>query len=283
MPELAEIEHLRQTLEPHIVGARVAQLRLYRPDIVRQCTDRSPAGRIAPKALLSGRRIARLARHGKQLAILSDEGPVVCVHLGMSGQLIYIPRGARLPRTDHVHCLWRLEQKSSTGRMVFRDPRRFGGLWAYESEEALLSDRWSQLGPDALSVTTRQLRPRLARTSRSIKAALLDQSLVAGLGNIYVDEVLFRARIDPRCPADLAAVQSAELARSIRATLKAAIAGGGSTIRDYVDASGRQGAFTEQHAVYGRGGQPCVRCGTPLEAIRIAQRTTVFCRACQGP
>ncbi len=281
LPELPEIEHLKRTLGVVIVGAVVDEVRLLRPDIVHPFANGRPA--IARTDLLLGSTITALARRGKQLAIIGDGNAVLCVHLGMSGQLQYVPYRQRLPRTDHIHCIWRLRATSGDrGRLVFRDPRRFGGLWLFRSLAALREERWSRLGPDALGITAPALGMALARTRRPLKAALLDQSLLCGLGNIYVDECLFAARLDPRSvsralgPAPIAALASA-----IRSILRRAIAAGGSTIRDYLDASGRPGSYHLAHRVYGRAGQPCLRCRRTLRHTMIAQRSTVFCSGCQ--
>ncbi|MHC5022578.1 MAG: bifunctional DNA-formamidopyrimidine glycosylase/DNA-(apurinic or apyrimidinic site) lyase [Planctomycetota bacterium] len=278
MPELPEIEHLRRSLEPLLVEARVHDVRLARPAIVR---TRRP--RPSRHALLLGQRVTRLHRHGKQLAVETADGPVLCVHLGMSGQLHFAPARQRLPRTDHVHCVWRIDSPAGRGRLVFRDPRRFGGLWLYESIDDLRRERWSGLGPDALSITPAVLHQHLARTRRAIKAALLDQAVIAGIGNIYADEALFHARIHPLSPASaLPRAAATGLAGAIRRTLRRAIDAGGSTIRDYADATGAAGRYGAQHLVYGRGGAPCRRCGAVLDRFLVAQRTTVCCRRCQS-
>ncbi len=271
MPELSEIAHLNHCLEPVLSGAVVRDVTLSRPDIVGRGGSRS--------SLLMGERIKGLVRHGKQLAIVSCSGPAVCVHLGMSGQLWHCPAGERLRRHDHVHCVWHLD---GMGRLVFRDPRRFGGLWCFSSIDELTAIRWSHLGPDALSVDARTLRRSLAGTRRSIKAALLDQRLVAGIGNIYADEILFAARIHPQSVATrLGAERCRRLARCTRRILALAITRGGSTIRDYVDGHGQPGSFSLQHQVYGRASLPCTSCGNPLHRVTVAQRTTVFCPVCQ--
>ena len=285
MPELPEIAHLLRSLEPVLPGAVVRRVQLLRRDIVRAPESRSrlAVASVSPASLLAGQQIRSLDRHGKELAIVAQDGRTVCVHLGMSGQLVYCPPYRRLPRADHVHCVWQLESGGTRGRLVFRDPRRFGGLWTYPSLEALRAARWSKLGPDALSIDTRTLRARLSVTRRVIKTALLDQRLVAGIGNIYADEILFAARIHPRSVSS--AIPPAEcrrLARSIRTVLRQAIESGGSTIRDYVDGRGESGGYVRHHRVYGRRGQACVWCGDSLRAITVSQRTTVFCRSCQG-
>ncbi len=280
MPELPEIEHLKRTLEPLLVGASVRRVSLRRPDVVRNIDQSGGGARIAER-LLGGQRIRALRRHGKELAILSGAGRAVCIHLGMSGQLCHVAAGARPARQDHVHCVWHLGGRAE-GRLLFRDPRRFGGLRVFSSEARLRTERWSRLGPDALAIDSATLRARLRRTRRALKAALMDQALLAGLGNIYADEALFAASMHPLQPAArLPPAASRRLASSIRLILRRAVAAGGSTLRDYRDGRGRPGSFALQHHVYGRGGHPCLRCNRRLETIRIAQRTTVFCTGCQ--
>jgi len=285
LPELPEIDHLRRSLEPVLLGSVVRRVSLTRPDIVRSTISRTrrPELRVRRSSLLMGKRIERLERHGKELAIVSRGGASVCVHLGMSGQLWHCRPGERLRRGDHVHCVWHLVNEGSKwGRLVFRDPRRFGGLWCYPSLNDLIAVRWSRLGPDALRIDTRTLRQLLARIRRSIKATLLDQGVVAGIGNIYADEILFAAGIHPQSVASLLPPDRCRrLANEIRRVLAAAIRWGGSTIRDYVDANGVAGSYTLRQRVYGRAGQPCTVCGQLLRGITEAQRVTVLCPGCQ--
>ncbi len=284
MPELPEIEHLRRTLEGVILGGTVRRVRLLRADILHRPNGTTATSRIPPVAgeLLLGATITALDRRGKQLAILTDRGPVLCVHLGMSGQLHYVRAGQRPPRRDHVHCMWWIDTRHGSGRLVFRDPRRFGGLWTFASMDRLRLDRWSRLGPDALTISAAALHRRLRGTRRYLKAALLDQSLLCGLGNIYVDEALFAARIHP-CSVSpaLPPRHTQALASAIRTTLRCAIRAGGSTFRDYLDGRGQPGRYTARHQVYGRAGSPCLRCGRDLERQELGQRTTVSCSHCQ--
>lgn len=294
MPELPEVERVARTLAPIIVGLRVVTADLRRPDIVE--------GEATAPALLKGAKIARVARHGKQLAILSEDGRALVVQLGMTGQLTARRPGVSgdpqpWPDGDrHVHAIWDLEGGSDEGavdaagtrrraggrvRMVFRDPRRFGGLTPIGSVEALAA-RWAELGPDALEVTGAGLWDALRGTRRAVKAALLDQRVVAGVGNIYADEALHAAKIRPsRSARRLGAERAGALAASVRAVLAAAVEAGGSTLRDFVDADGEPGSYRDRHQVYGRGGEACRRCGAPLRSGVIAQRTTVWCPACQ--
>jgi formamidopyrimidine-DNA glycosylase len=232
--------------------------------------------RTTPERLLQGATITALRRHGKQLAIVADSGRVLVVQLGMSGGLTVHDSPA--PRPKHTHAHWTL----ASTHLFFTDPRRFGGLTTYPSLDHLHLHRWSRLGPDALTISASDLAPRLT-TTRPIKAALLDQGVLAGVGNIYVDESLFEAGIAPTTIARTIGVgRLSTLTAALRLVLGRAVAAGGSTLRNYVDASGQPGRAQGGHAVYGRGGQECVRCRRPLRTEAIAQRTTVWCEFCQS-
>lgn len=282
MPEGPEVESVRRSLLP-LLGARVVAATLRRRDIVTQ--PGTAATRGVPRAdLLLNQSIVALERHGKQLALIADSGRVLLVHLGMTGKLILDQRD-RSPSLPHTHAQWTLQRDRRTPdiRLRFVDPRRFGGLWTIPSRDALAA-RWADLGPDATAVESRHLAPALARRSAPIKAVLLDQAVVAGVGNIYADESLFAAGIHPRLPANsLNQRQIERLTASIQSIILAAIDAGGSTIRDYTDSLGNTGAAQADHMVYARAGLPCLRCSTPLADAVIAQRTTVWCPACQPP
>ncbi|MCZ6835676.1 MAG: bifunctional DNA-formamidopyrimidine glycosylase/DNA-(apurinic or apyrimidinic site) lyase [Planctomycetota bacterium] len=284
MPELPEIEHLKSTLEPVLVGASISRVVLSRCDILRnrKCENGSPASQADRLALLAGASITSLDRHGKQLVMIAESGSIVCIHLGMSGQLRFIPTAQKLTDSSHVHCTWTISGPGGKGRLIFRDPRRFGGLWTFKDVQELLDTRWSKLGPDALTVKASALKQRLGKSTRSIKATLLDQSVIAGVGNIYADEALFDAGLHPLTRScDLEPAQISALAKQIRQIMRRAIKAGGSSIRSYVDGTGKSGRFVEGHRVYGRGGQPCLRCGRELDHMVLAQRSTVACPHCQ--
>ncbi len=273
MPELPEVENVRLGLAKTVLGQRVVKVTVRRADVV--------VGLCTPAGLLCGRVIVRINRLGKQLALIADtsDGPCVCVHLGMTGSLRYYPAGEPFKPDVHTHVFWRLE---SGGRMAFRDPRRFGGLWACRSFGEMHAARWSGLGEDALTITPAGLHAQLKRTRRPTKSALLDQAVVAGLGNIYVDELLYGCRISPLRPArDLDVSQVRALVGRMRRLLTRAIQAGGSTLRDYVDAGGRSGGYQFQHKVYGRSGQSCPRCRQLLCTATVCGRTTVYCGGCQ--
>jgi formamidopyrimidine-DNA glycosylase len=291
MPELPEVECLRRSLEPHLIGRTISSATLRRRDICEVFTESRPR-RATPADLLQGLTISELHRRGKQLAILSQEGPLIVVHLGMTGQLLFSPsppggapgwgrRSRATPDHTHVHATWILSK--GAGQLLFRDPRRFGGLWTFPSLDALTTSRWSTLGPDALTISSTHLAEALKGSRRHIKAALLDQSVLAGVGNIYADESLFIAGINPRRLASaLKPTQIDALASAIREVLSRSISTGGSTLRDYRDANGQAGSSQLTHAVYGRSGQACLRCSTRLRHAQVAQRTTVWCPNCQS-
>ncbi|MEO1235652.1 MAG: bifunctional DNA-formamidopyrimidine glycosylase/DNA-(apurinic or apyrimidinic site) lyase [Planctomycetota bacterium] len=290
MPELPEVETVRRTLARRVVGRRVLGVDVLRAGVVygmseggRGPSQRASSGRSGPvalrRALLEGEPLTDVGRHGKQLAMLSRRGAGVCVHLGMSGSLRVVGRPTDGTGGDHVHVVWRLSDGSE---LRFRDPRRFGGLWTFATKAELHEMRWSKLGPDALTITPGRLHAGLSRTRRWLKAALLDQRLVAGLGNIYVDELLFAVGLHPRrTAAAVTKPESRRLVAAMRRLLNRAIAAGGSTLRDYADGEGRPGGFQTRHRVYGRGGEPCARCGRPLEVLEVAGRTTCACGRCQ--
>ncbi len=292
MPELPEVETVRTTLQTRLLGRVIERATIKRRDMLVVPGDppggfsRSARGaaprfrRVRAADLLGGDRVDGVLRHGKQLAIVGASGRVLCVHLGMSGALLWRAPGKRLERADHVHAHWRLDDGS---RLVFRDPRRFGGLWSFPGMDNLRLARWDALGPDALAVTSAQLGRALARSRRPVKAALLDQRAIAGVGNIYADEALFGSDIDPRRPAEsLTRTETTRLARAIRGVLARAVRARGSTLRDYRDADGDPGAFQLAHSVYGRAGLPCHACGSPLASALVGQRTSVWCNACQA-
>jgi formamidopyrimidine-DNA glycosylase len=271
MPELPEVECVRRSLAPHLLGRRLVGAMLHRADVCRG-PGRRPVGRALPLGVVTS-----LRRHGKQLAVCIQDRAGFVVHLGMTGQLLHLADG--LPSPPHTHCEWRIEP--GPGRLVFRDPRRFGRLTPFAGGEDL-ARAWSAMGPDALTISPIDLARGLAGSARAIKAALLDQRVLAGVGNIYADEALHRAGISPRRRAGrLGGAGALALAGAIREVLSEAVEAGGSTLRDYLDADARPGGFGPRHRVYGRGGLACLSCGGRLRSAVIAQRTTVWCGTCQ--
>ncbi len=281
MPELPEVETLRRSLAKNVLGHVILGVKVRRDSVIN--------GSAKPKALLCGLRIDQLIRHGKQLAILGTmpekdtadrESPInrcICVHLGMTGSLRYV--ASHHVMDPHCHVVWRLDGRA---QLRFRDPRRFGGIWTFDSLSALRNQRWSRLGQDALTIKPKHLHEKLLATRRAIKAALLDQQVIAGLGNIYVDELLFACRLNPMLPANRLTIQQVRpLVTKMKRLLAQAIEAGGSSLRDYVDSDGRRGKFQQLHQVYGREALPCRKCGLPLSKSQVAGRTTICCHQCQ--
>jgi formamidopyrimidine-DNA glycosylase len=272
MPELPEVETVLRTLSPHVAGGQVLRVRLRRKDIV------TPSGTPLRQRLM-GRRLRVPTRRGKRLIFELDSGDRFIIHLGMTGRLTLEDPGSGCRKHTHLILLIRTRGGREL-EMRFCDPRRFGGVrWLAPGEAADAG-----LGPEPLRLMASELAACLGASRRPIKNALLDQSLVAGLGNIYADEALFAAGIHPqRHVSTLTQGEIRKLAAAIRSTLRRAIDQGGSSIRDYVSASGRKGSYQQRHRVYGREGKPCVRCGRAVERIVLAGRSASFCPQCQAP
>lgn len=270
MPELPEVETTRRGLEPLLVGRRI------RTAVVRNHALRRPVPRRLPQ-LVAGATVRALARRGKYLLIDCGTGTLI-VHLGMSGRLWVVD--AATPATVHDH----FDLVLDGGTVVrLRDPRRFG-LVLWQAGDALAHALLADIGPEPLSADFDggALHAATRRRSAAIKMVLMDSHVVAGVGNIYANEALFGAGIHPRTPARrLSRARCARLAREIRKTLEQAIVAGGSSLRDYVGSDGLAGNFQSQFTVYGRGGEPCQRCGKPIREIRQGQRSTFYCPQCQ--
>jgi formamidopyrimidine-DNA glycosylase len=225
----------------------------------------------------AGRRAAGISRRGKRIVIALDDRNRLYIHLGMSGRLTL--EAASVPVARHTHLVIDLlgNETRSARQLRFCDPRRFGGIWWLGTDEPDAG-----LGPEPLTMRRGELLKRLGGTSRAIKNALMDQQVVAGLGNIYVDESLFAAGIHPLTPARrLRADEVERLCRAIKLVLRSAIRHRGTTLRDYVDAGGNAGAFQLQHHAYGRAEEPCHVCKTPIVRIVLGGRSTHFCPQCQ--
>lgn len=270
MPELPEVETTRRGLAPFVINQRIATA------IVRNHALRLPVPRALPR-LIAGATIAGIARRGKYL--LFDCGPgTLILHLGMSGRL-WIVDGATPPE-PHDH----FDLVLASGTVVrLRDPRRFG-LVLWRKGDPLRHALLAAIGPEPFDPEFnggwlhRVTRNRTA----AIKQVLMDSHVVAGIGNIYANEALFRAGIRPGVAAQRIGLARCELlAAKIKETLEAAIGAGGSSLRDYVGSDGLAGNFQSQFMVYDRAGEPCHGCGAPIKAIRQGQRSTFYCPRCQ--
>lgn len=228
---------------------------------------------------LSGQTMLAATRRGKWIVIPLEDGSRLVFHMGMTGQLRVLPTTE--PIESHTHLILRLGD--GTNQLRFRDIRRFGSVTVYQSEADLQSffDE-SELGPEPFGLTPQYWQPRLAATGRNLKAILLDQRVVAGVGNIYADEILFEAKLHPTRPGkETSRSQIQRLCEAVEMVLTRAIEKRGSTIRNYVGGSGLAGGFQEEFNVYGRTGNPCLRCQAKIQQMRLAGRSTHFCPRCQ--
>lgn len=279
MPELPEVETIARGLARALVGARVERAELLWPGVLD--TDNGALSRRAFPAALPGAEVLRVWRRAKALLIDLRAPDFPLLHLGfhlrMTGALTVEPPGAA-PR-KHTHIAFDL---AGGERLFYTDPRKFGRCRAMAPEALARWPFFAALGPEPLEISGAEFAALFAGRRSRMKALLLDQKRIAGIGNIYADESLFRAGIRPDVAADR--VSKARLARLHAAlvdVLTEAIAANGSSISDYVDAHGDAGAFQNDFRVYGRGGQACRRCKATLKKGTIAGRTTVFCPKCQ--
>jgi formamidopyrimidine-DNA glycosylase len=273
MPELPEVETIVADLRPHLVGRTIVRCELRFPSIVRH-----PEPEVFIDSI-TGLRIEAVERRGKFILIALGSGRLLIVHLGMSGQLRLLDPATEIP--NHTHAIFELDD----GRQLrYRDPRRFGRILLGTEEELLLSGTLPKLGPEPIDPDfgAEELFKRFRRRRAPLKAVLLDQATVAGVGNIYADESLHRAGLRPdRAAGSLSRKSVRRLHESLRDSLVTAIRNRGSSVDTYRDAWGEVGNQQESLLVYGRAGQPCFTCGRPLSMVRIAGRSTVFCRHCQ--
>jgi formamidopyrimidine-DNA glycosylase len=271
LPELPEVETVVRGLRPHIEGRRIAAARHS-----RLC--RALPSRAALKRGLPRRKLTRLWRRGKYLLADLDDGKALLIHLGMSGQLVLEPLRSR-PR-KHMHLALRFA--GLPAELRFYDPRRFGRVALGRIDELAAATGLGRLGLEPLKASTSEIAEALRARDKRLKALILEGGAVAGLGNIYADESLFRAGLHPeRVASTLSAAEAARLAAEIRAVLGEAIASGGSTIGDYVRHDGRAGEFQDEHLVYGREGESCPRCGRKIRRLEVAGRGTHICPRCQ--
>lgn len=271
MPELPEVETIVRELDARLTGRRLGKVRHVRSDVVHG--DPRPLGELLP-----GRKVRQVHRRAKRVMIDLGEPYQLIFHLGMSGNLTVV--SPTEPVAPHTHLRLTI-RGTPREELRFRDPRRFGGIWCLTGGRQTVGRRLGPLGIEPLEASPARFRQILAR-KRQIKALLLDQTTIAGIGNIYADEALHAAGVHPLTKAEhLDANEAGRLLRSIKSTLRRAIRSNGSTLKDYRRIDGRPGSFQDQHRVYGRSGKPCQKCGTIIESIVAAGRTTTYCPACQ--
>lgn len=276
MPELPEVETVVRDLRPLLAGRTVTGVWTGKPALRR-------AWKKGWEKTLVGAGFGEVKRRGKWILghLVSREPTastgVLLVHLGMTGQFTVVSAAA--PVEPHTHRVFDLDNAT---QLRFRDVRRFGSVEWYPSEAAALAGIGEALGPEPVDIPAAEFAHAVRSSKRTLKAILLDQSVVAGVGNIYADEALFRAGLHPeRRGTTLTHADCDRLRTAIETVIARAIAGRGSTIRDYVGGSGLRGEFQNQHAVYGRTGEPCVTCKGEIVVVRVAGRSSHFCPACQ--
>jgi formamidopyrimidine-DNA glycosylase len=270
MPELPEVETARRGLEPWLLNQRI------RSAVLRHRGMRWPVRADLPR-LLAGQSIRSVGRRSKYLLIDCESGWLI-LHLGMSGSLRMVPARQAPGKHDHFDLV--LENGQA---LRLTDPRRFGAV-IWEPGEPARHKLLQDLGPEPFDAAfdAKWLQARTSGRSAAIKNVLMDSHVVCGVGNIYANESLFRAGIHPsRAAGRIALPRYVRLVQAVRETLSDAIAAGGSTLRDFVQADGSPGYFQQQYFVYGRQGEPCQRCGATIKSVRIGQRSAFYCPRCQ--
>jgi len=272
VPELPEVETVRRALEPVLTGRRLIRVEIADSRLVR------PLETLQVTAELEGERVAAVERRGKYLIVRFVSGCSLLIHLRMTGSLRHAPAG-KLADDPYRRAVVRLDDGSD---VAYRDVRRFG-TWLVLGPGELEPYLAQRLGPEPLGrLTARGLAARLERRRAPIKAALLDQRTLAGVGNIYADEALWYAQVHPLRPSrELDGDEVARVHRYVRRALRTGIERQGASLRDYALPDGAAGTMQHEFRVYGRAGEPCDRCGTPIEKIRAAGRGTWYCPRCQ--
>jgi formamidopyrimidine-DNA glycosylase len=274
VPELPEVETVRAGLEPKLVGRRFERVEIFDPRLTRPYDPREVA------AELQGERVAAVSRRGKYLIVRFESGRALVIHLRMTGTMLHAAGGLGADDDPYRRAVVRLDDGSD---VAYRDVRRFGTWLLLEPEEV---DPYvdARVGKELLDSRPApdRLVARLTNRKAPIKALLLDQRLFAGVGNIYADEALWWARIHPLRPGgELSRDEVAAVLRGVRRALRNGIARQGATLRDYRAADGSPGGMQLEFRVYGRAGEPCFRCGTPIEKTRAGGRGTWYCPGCQ--
>lgn len=272
MPELPEVETIRRSLSLHVLNLKIKEV------IILWAGAAVGYEGYTFEEYVKGRILKSMERRGKYLLITLDGGWSIIAHMRMTGRLNYYPHCQEPEKHTHVVL------KLSKGEIHFTDTRKFGRLQLVRTEVRLNQPALKRLGPEPLEeeFSPEELGRRLTNRKLPLKCALLDQTVVAGLGNIYADESLFRARLSPeRMANSLSKEELNYLYASICEVLEEGIAANGTSFRDYQDANGDKGAFQKALKVYGRGGEACMECGRPLAKRRMGGRTTVFCTNCQ--
>lgn len=265
MPELPEVENVVTSIKPYLMGKKIIGADVFYPPVLKE----------EDEAIIMGERIGAITRRGKYILFHMSRGYLI-LHLRMTGQLFY--RESKEERDKHTHVILHLDDGHY---LAYRDVRKFGGFTFIEKDD-LEGYFKNRLGVEPLSLGLDDFKKMVKGKKGPLKRTLLDQKWIAGIGNIYGDEILFDAGIHPlREGTDLNDEEMERLYQSMQKILLRAIERGGSSVKDYVDGEGKEGAYQKEHKVYGRKGAPCVVCGEPLVKIKVGGRTSVYCPCCQ--
>jgi formamidopyrimidine-DNA glycosylase len=271
MPELPEVETIVRCLRRHVAGLEVEAVRLIFPPVLRN-RDKSYLERFV------GRRVSGLRRRGKMILLDFSGGLTMIVHLKMTGQLLFCPKV--MARDKHTHFV--ISFRAAREELRFRDVRKFGFILAVKTDEAGRTGEIRSLGPEPLTLSLASFLDRFRGRRGRLKSRLLNQRVIVGIGNIYADEILFLAGLDPRTQVSRLGRRRLErLWRAARTVLQEAIKFKGTTVRDYRDGEGLEGLFQNRLKVYGREGEPCPRCGAVIRRVLVSGRSTHFCPRCQ--
>lgn len=272
MPEMPEVETVRRGLLTQVKNHQIKQVEIRYPDLITGDTEQFVE-------FVTGATITDIGRRAKFLLIHLDNGYTIISHLRMEGRYRISADPAAIDK--HSHAIFTLDNGQ---KMIYNDVRKFGRMQLWNTDDLMNNKSLQKLGPEPLSseFTFQNLKPRIMRHRKDIKTVLLDQSVMSGLGNIYVDEVLWKVKIHPETPANhLTDEDIQNIIEVSNQEMKMAIASGGSTVRSYIDATGHKGNMQNSLKVYGKEGTPCPRCGTDIVKIKVGGRGTHFCPHCQ--
>jgi formamidopyrimidine-DNA glycosylase len=273
MPEMPEVEIIRRYLDKMVQGQQIMSVDIVLPRMIKWPEPEKF------RSLVTGQRIESMARRGKYLLMELTGGREVVFHLRMTGRLVYEPEGVN--HDSHARVIFKLGNGAS---LVYGDTRTLGTIHGLQAGERWRLKGLSEMGPEPLSdeFTAEYLQGVAQKRKGAIKSFLLNQKYISGIGNIYADEALFLAGIHPQRPANmLTETECRKLAAAVNEVIAAGIADGGTTFRDYQNGAGGKGGHQEHLYAYGRTGQPCRKCGTPMERITVGGRGTHFCPQCQ--
>jgi formamidopyrimidine-DNA glycosylase len=271
MPELPEVETIVRGLRKTVIGNKIKNVKIIFPDIVKQNLRNF-------KRDVTKSEIVGVRRKGKFILIDLSNGKTILSHLGMTGNFLFVNPSNPLNKHDHLILRFHENQKE----LRYNDQRKFGRIKSFSTSSEENISELKKLGPEPLNISSTEFIHLFKKRKSRIKSALLNQQIIAGLGNIYADESLFEARIRPAQRADkLSSQKLKRLHQAIQKILKKAIKAGGSSIENYYNVNGEFGSFQLQHKVYGREGLPCKRCKTKIKRIKISQRSSYFCPRCQ--